>query len=65
MIDYDHCEKCDADKKECIKKMLNAIGIHNGGKRKTYKRKTQHKRKTYKRKTYKRKRQHRRITYNK
>jgi hypothetical protein len=37
MIDYDHCEKCDADKKNCIIEMLNAIEIHNGGKRRTYK----------------------------
>ena len=55
MIDYDHCEKCDGNKDECIRKMMSAI-VTNGGKRRTYKRKTQHRRKTYKnRKTHKNK----------
>jgi hypothetical protein len=49
MIDYDRCIKCIKDKKECVKDMINAVDIHGGGKRKTYKRKS------YKRKTYKKK----------
>lgn len=61
MIDYDHCEKCDDDEDECIRKMMSVI-ITNGGNHKTHRRasrrRASRRRVTHKRKTYKNRKTH-------
>ena len=68
MIDYDHCEKCDADKKnDCIRNMISAIKTNGGYRNRKTNRSKRHRSKRHRRKTHRSKRHrsktHRSKTY--
>lgn len=68
MIDYDHCEKCDADKKnDCIRNMISAIKTNGGYRNRKTHRSKRHRRKTHRSKRHRSKRHrsktHRSKTY--